>query len=983
MSLPASHCHASVLQQLLSHDPLAASFVSECCAGQQHVALSYLADLFQRVWVLETSQHMFYQHVVAAYQDRMQPAAAHATSDNVRRSGLLMLLAGQDWQQRGFQLLPYPVALSMVLRSLMLYRAETLLDAPRSLVRPVFHAQQYPRSIQQYLMTQWLAPHSADREFWSNDERRLLLSTESFLCYDDHIIQQHSSTCSESVQLVRADHATSVPQDPTTTRVPLQLQVAEVSLDRVLAMAQQYLCYQLARLPVEELRKLQQAQLVPRLFPLLISILRGDDLDHEHPLVQRLWRWHRAVLEMLDQTAESVRVFSGNLTARKLQHPQMPLLLSLYRRTYALAEYNNLYRDIRHSMTLQRGLPRFTLRWIYMPSSEEQSFSSFVCEHNAQCLRLEHANVSQWLRHQCLRSVDTERMLSAVGVYDDSSAMSAMRELRELDQQLVVLRFPQQAVRLSELELSLQSLLLANGALLHCVRATDDSSTLQSRVFTCGADHRGTYLLVLRDYLTLMRQIFFRETMSSYRYHKNMPVFPLMLRFWMGSHDTGFATEDGRPQTSEEALRGARLPGWFLDQHAQQCVLQVLCYQLQLDMGRTDPDRTSKKRGRSSFVPHLPADRDFALVVRLLNRLASVLERGADARKQAFPDMAGINALRRFLELGRPLQARTCTFVGNGLPPQSDDDWHTVENAGAWYEQMVQHAQPEQVHQWLCDPTNHYVRAEQFVHLKQLPVCYRVAQDTPLKLERYLQSYLQCFSTPYNHNQLSLSAKYRAAHEPMHSLVKVLLYVEACNSPAQDMRLLLQNMQGFDARVFFSESNLFRQHDLRSQIPLQARAARDTSASVGEFVFYEQSVAILVMCGSERVHLEHRAAVTSPQQQPHVPVENIFLDMLLRFRKHLTLARITDTGSTTTLRQLQQHMEEAQEEGKDPFRRSSNRFDDVCQLRMHLHSFLSEQSRQTMLTMSTPGVSSVPDSFRQELPHLILNAVNWQALNVM
>lgn len=996
MSLMAQHVHLCKLPGALQlckakTRALFDTLVQQACEGKRDAAFGWLADMMQRVWVIEHSHQQFYTRVIQSYMTGEQACTPHHSIDNMRRGGLMLLISNSATRlAQGFFLLSYTEAIPFVLDALLEFRAHSLLDAPRAMVRAVFHPEEYPLCMRQFLMTHWLVEQSPDRMFWTDPERQSLLTEQRFLCFDDYILQQHASSFASNatITMKRQERAESISMSnkkqaldapPSPPCIAGSDRDLPLDMDRLIATAHQYMAYQLATLPEADLQRLRQDRLVDRLFPLMLCLMRDSPLEPNHPTIQQLWIHHPLVLPLLARSAQHMAEF----TSKVGQHPT---LARIYLSTQNLAEFVSLYLDIRHDVAIagkDKALGEQKLRnvsWLYV-STEQESFSEFLLQQDKFYHSHEQDTLHQWLQNVCLyQGVNMVAVQNASRIEYDAAgqewtmhpaqtpedAQWVLDRIKQWNEQLMVLRFTGTTVYLSELQLSLQYLIQREPELFHRYNPSkNQDGMLRSRVMFAGADHRGCYLVILRDYLQMLQEQMIRISMCSHRYHKNMPLFPVMLRLWMCTHQTA-SNRVERPEMFE-LPHSSSVPSWFMDDHSRDCVLQVLCHQLQLNQDNSSVSRKRRTKKPSdpapSYVPRM-GQPGFHQLVRLLHRFVHVLYLGSE-RPHEFPQMCDVNAVRQFLELGRERRVHRCAW----MPEEADGRWH-LERRGtsaeeddwvtlsditsivSWYERLLdahyslETLRPKQLHQILCDGTE-FVQVVGFRHLTALPVYYHVSEEPSRLNHNGMSQYLASFTKPYWGNEnLSLAPQYHDATEPVSSMRKFLCYVEAQNS-SDKREMILEAGQKFDVRSFFGGNASTRTTSafggMRAQLPVQAKPSRLTShkgfvtSQSSNFVYMEESLAVLVVNAYEVAHMEQRAVTQSHTQ---LQSENLFLDLLLRFR---TLVKLQDL---TQLRMTSWHQFCAQMQAPLLAASKMKYFDTEEQLWLHLESFLPEQERK-------------------------------------
>lgn len=738
-------------------------FLDKCCTSvdistAKANCMSFFCDLLYRVLLVEASQERFYHRWILILQNlgafgrEVEP---HTKSEGVERHGLLVLYASSQFSRRGFWLYSYEDALLAVMHFMLGYDGQgryeplsqplvspnySLFELPRSIVRSVLYEERYPKSLRLFILDHLIRADSHDRLFWVSNVQQLMFGSEnaaSLLFFDEYIIEAYTSMQSSPLLLARTE------RDPKRAAAPpSEVRLRDITLDRIMSTAYLYLMYRLAAVTTQHSQLVQQAHkaIVPaggsmlmRLFPLMIAMLRGDELSHLHEPLKKLYNNHRVLFELIAQTAEEVRSY-----AVEPYQMRETLIDYLYQRTYSLGEFIGLYYDTRHHMITRLQTsgnhPYSSVSknssWLYF-AVEEHSFVEFLYDQRQELQEAELSLIGHWLMNQCIIKSSLEKLFCMRQPEQHKHADETLLHIKMCEESFVVLRFGPEA-RLYEISMSFETIARAYPKLFRATRAPDGSVT--SRVFFVGSDCVGPYVVMIRDYLDLMRQTMFAIVLQSYRYHKNMPVFPIMARMWFGQRDRRRLKDQNEDiartidyqvqetsaiSTATAAAAPTTVPAYVIDDHARHCVIQVLAHWLKLKtfteksmdgVSTADDDtedestasaaaaahgNSKRKRSRATLPKqacltqncYIPAfGMNFFSCMRWLHRVANSLKQAYVARfasAEGFPNINTLNAIRGFLELYRPRTIRRATLESMHsqfleLPPsiqQKYADW--------------------------------------------------------------------------------------------------------------------------------------------------------------------------------------------------------------------------------------------------------------------------------------------------------------------
>ncbi len=642
-------------------------------------AVDFLRSFLSTTAVIESHHDKFYSVFEKALDRLHAPTKRIEPLDSKNVDSYVVLVVVGDTKRRGFWSFSYEQVLMWLYEFLLaepspLRGLQSITDIPRPYYRWMFDEKKRGlfAPMRHSVLNRILRADSPDKTAWwdkpvASDSELLLLQCDAYLTqtYEDH-----------QAALERKARAKKLDEKPKEV---IFGSVLDLERTRFAATLYLHVAYRLASLPEDVLLRVSAAagdpgvDLIMRLMPLAVNMMNEIQISPcDHGAYDLYEIGNGIVFRTIAEAVEEVRSTLLLVNGKKDQR-----VMATYARTRDMHQATSLYFDTHSKILEDRNLSAET-RWVYS-SSKQISFVRLLyqlkngfqtVELEALMSWLDKPELSERFRVHCGEILNTISLAEAMQKKDDALIASEAKNLRdhiaECDARFSVLRFPP-SIRYHEVATTFELLCQKFPRYMNASEVkhlgNEDRVGLDwssSTVFV-GADCRGPFVVAASEQLEMMRQLQLLLSLQTKKHHKNLPVFPLLARFYFSRSvpvcpgPIAFFC-DPRPEPGNQGRVDC-------DSHALHVVVQTMAYWLRLpteqskpkkkhQLHSTEPEPPTASAARGTLIPCV--GENFFSCFKHMHRFADQLERAARARGRQFPSVFDYNAMADFLELKRP-----------------------------------------------------------------------------------------------------------------------------------------------------------------------------------------------------------------------------------------------------------------------------------------------------------------------------------------
>jgi len=705
LQLLTSYRHAELLRRIVDGARTGSAtrdFAQRVFDDQKPPLVAFLCDLFSRITLLQPVHSRFatvFDQLCKDLRIHSAPMKAPANYTDVQTEGFIICY-GSGLPRQGCFKFPLALSVEWVAKFFMATTRKfyTITELPSSFTR-CLASRDYCPQLKGFIIQQLLREDSPDRQFWDNAERLSIIPPSdmlSLLYMDAHHYSAMTALESKGPMSVRiADMPKNTRALDLKPPVDAVATADSLRLHSIIYSAYLYLSYRLTSCctPTEAKRIMQgsgkdYSALAGKLYPLLIHLLNGDHLNRDQPSLQQFFSDHRNVFDTVSVVAEEIRAFCRNPNDPTMA-TRYPLLLRLYQQTAAVNEVMNVYHAIRHRVAVEHRVKDLT-RWVYFSASESQTLTELLLSIANELVEMESGDLCEWLKEQCSARVKPNFGMIISATFDPLKDEDPEEHFRQLNAEFAVLRFPGSGVRYYEIKLTLDYFAREYPRLFQYDQkhgVIDEAGGCQTRVWYCGCDFQGPFIIIRRRHLVMLRQLMLVTSIRSDRFAKNMPIFPVLARLYFLNHpipenrtSAPVAAHSDVPCSNPESVAVKATtelmpsPGDF----SLHCAVQIMAHWLQVPtfdswsnrgwelrrkkkqqatpLGTAAPPsaaaaaESTVSEDQESYVPRFH-DEYFSCLY-FLHRLPDQLREGCP-KYENFPGIEVLNAMRDFLEIRR------------------------------------------------------------------------------------------------------------------------------------------------------------------------------------------------------------------------------------------------------------------------------------------------------------------------------------------